>query len=85
MFCKLQDDGQSLMRAAASQMNLSACAYRRILKRARTIADLARSEEIQSAHLAEALQYRPKLMTGWMKTKRYDYVIGDLTEIFDPF
>lgn len=63
-FCKLQDEGQSLMRAAMSQMNLSARAYHRILKLARTIADLARSEEIQSAHLAEALQYRPKLMLG---------------------
>jgi len=63
-FCKLQDEGQRLMRAAMSQMNLSARAYHRILKLARTIADLARSEEIQSAHLAEALQYRPKLMMG---------------------
>jgi len=63
-FCKLQDEGQSLMRAAMSQMNLSARAYHRILKLARTIADLAGSEEIQSAHLAEPLQYRPKLMMG---------------------
>jgi magnesium chelatase family protein len=63
-FCKLQDEGQSLMRAAMSQMNLSARAYHRILKLARTIADLAGSEEIQSAHLAEALQYRPKLTMG---------------------
>ncbi len=63
-FCKLQDEGQSLMRAAMSQLNLSARAYHRILKLARTIADLAGSEEIQSAHLAEALQYRPKLMMG---------------------
>jgi magnesium chelatase family protein len=63
-FCKLQDEGQSLMRAAMSQMNLSARAYHRILKLARTIADLAGSEDIQSAHLAEALQYRPKLMMG---------------------
>jgi magnesium chelatase family protein len=63
-FCKLQDEGQSLMRAAMSQMNLSARAYHRILKLARTIADLAGREEIQSAHLADALQYRPKLMMG---------------------
>ena len=61
-FCRLQDEGQSLMRAAMSQMQLSARAYHRILKLARTIADLAASEEIESIHLAEALQYRPKLM-----------------------
>jgi len=47
-----------------SQMNLSARVYHRILKLARTIPDLAGSEEIQSAHLAGALQYRPKLMMG---------------------
>ena len=63
-FCQLQDEGKSLMRAAMTQLNLSARAYHRILKLARTIADLARSEEIQSAHLAEALQYRPKIMMG---------------------
>ncbi len=61
-FCSLQPEGQSLMRAAMSQLNLSARAYHRILKLARTIADLAGSEEIQSPHLAEALQYRPKIM-----------------------
>ena len=63
-FCKLQAEGQSLMRAAMSQMNLSARAYHRILKLARTIADLVGSEEIESVHLAEALQYSPKLMMG---------------------
>ena len=61
-FCRLPEDGQSLMRAAMSQLNLSARAYHRILKLARTIADLAGCEGIQSVHLAEALQYRPKLM-----------------------
>jgi len=63
-FCKIDDQSQSLMRAAMTQLNLSARAYHRILKLARTIADLAGSDEIQSAHLAEALQYRPKLMLG---------------------
>ncbi len=63
-FCQLQDEGQSLMRAAMSQLQLSARAYHRILKLSRTIADLEGSEEIQSTHLAEALQYRPKIMMG---------------------
>lgn len=45
-----------------SQLNLSARAYHRILKLARTISDLTGSEEFQSVHLAEVLQYRPKLM-----------------------
>jgi magnesium chelatase family protein len=63
-FCKLQEEGQHLMRAAMTQLNLSARAYHRILKLARTIAHLAGSEEIQSAHLAEALQYLSKLMMG---------------------
>lgn len=61
-FCQLQAEGQGLMRSAMSQLQLSARAYHRILKLSRTIADLAGSEEIQSAHLAEALQYRPKIM-----------------------
>ena len=63
-FCRLQDEGQSLMRSAMTQMLLSARGYHRVLKLARTIADLAGSEEIHSTHLAEALQYRPKLMIG---------------------
>jgi magnesium chelatase family protein len=57
-FCQLQAEGQSLMRSAMSQLKLSARAYHRILKLSCTIADLAGSEEIQSTHLAEALQYR---------------------------
>jgi len=61
-FCKLDEAGESLIRVAMGQMNLSARGYHRVLKLARTIADLAGSEQIQAPHLAEALQYRPKLM-----------------------
>ena len=61
-FCELDDAGQSLIKAAMSQLQLSARAYHRILKLSRTIADLAGEESIQSTHLAEALQYRPKGM-----------------------
>lgn len=59
-YCLLDSTASSLMKTAMSQMELSARAYHRILKLARTIADLAGSEEIKSLHLAEALQYRPK-------------------------
>ena len=59
-FCKLDTEGLTLIKAAMSQLQLSARAYHRILKLARTIADLAGEEEIKSTHLAEALQYRPK-------------------------
>ena len=62
-FCQLDDQSQSLMRSAMTQLNLSARAYHRILKLARTIADLAGSDDIQSVHLAEALQYRPKVLS----------------------
>jgi magnesium chelatase family protein len=63
-FLKLPEDGQSLMRAAMTQLNLSARAYHRILKLARTIADPAGSEDIQSVHLVEVLQIKPKLILG---------------------
>jgi magnesium chelatase family protein len=52
------------MLATMTQLNLSAHAYHRILKLARTIADLTGSKEIQCAHLAEALHYCPKLRMG---------------------
>ncbi len=59
-FCPIDDAGHALLRAAMRQMNLSARGYHRILKVARTIADLAGSEAIQVSHLAEAIQYRPR-------------------------
>lgn len=60
-YCQLDTTSQSLMRSAMSQMQLSARAYHRVLKLSRTIADLAGESEIASQHLAEALQYQPKL------------------------
>jgi magnesium chelatase family protein len=61
LFCSLDETCRSLMRAAMNQMNLSARAYHRILKLARTITDLAGSLPITQVHLAEALQYRPRV------------------------
>jgi magnesium chelatase family protein len=58
--CQVDDAGKSLLRAAMQQLHMSARAYHRILKLARTIADLAGSEGIETAHLAEAIQYRPR-------------------------
>jgi len=60
-FCALDEPCRSLMRAAMNQLQLSARAYHRILKLARTIADLSTSDSIQQGHLAEALQYRPRV------------------------
>ena len=61
-FCELDEASRSLMKSASAQLQLSARAYHRVLKLARTIADLAGSEMIASSHLAEALQYRPRMM-----------------------
>lgn len=59
-FCHLDEAGHNLIKAAMTQLQLSARAYHRILKLARTIADLAGAEQIQTTYVAEAIQYRPR-------------------------
>ena len=57
-FCALDTSSENLLKQAISRLNLSARAYHRILKVARTIADLSGEEKISSQHIAEAIQYR---------------------------
>jgi magnesium chelatase family protein len=58
--CPTEVPAEALLRAAVQRLHLSARSYHRVLKLARTIADLAGAETIGAAHVAEALQYRPR-------------------------
>ncbi len=60
-FCGVEPSAEKLMKAAMQQLHLSARAYHRVLKLARTIADLAGSDLIKANHVAEAIQYRPRM------------------------
>lgn len=65
--CALTEDSRRLMQRAVDSFGFSARAYHRILKVARTIADLEAAESIQSAHIAEAVQYRTLDRNLWMQ------------------
>ena len=59
-YCQLDHKGMTLIKSAMEQLHMSARSYHRILKLAKTIADLENSSDIKSEHLAEALQFRQK-------------------------
>lgn len=58
LYCPLEQNAQKLLERAIDHFNLSARGYHRVLKVARTIADLEESEIIRAVHVAEAIQYR---------------------------
>ena len=66
-FCAISQEGQNLLKRAMEKLGLSARAYDRILKVARTIADLTGNKDIEIDHLAEAINFRSLDRDNWGK------------------
>ncbi len=66
LYCKLDEKSKSLLKNAMERLNLSARAYDRILKVARTIADLGGDSNLNGDHISEAIQYRSLDREGWL-------------------
>lgn len=62
-FCPLEKEAENLLKTAMNQLHLSARSYHRIIKLARTIADIEHSDIIKARRIAEAIQYRPRQYT----------------------
>jgi magnesium chelatase family protein len=65
-YCMMDEASKNLLKTAMERLNLSARAYDRILKVARTIADLEGVEDLNGAHISEAIQYRSLDREGWL-------------------
>jgi magnesium chelatase family protein len=65
-FCQLNSESEEILKLATGKLGLSARAYDKILKVARTIADMEGEQDIQSPHISEAVQYRSLDRTNWI-------------------
>ena len=65
-YCEIDDESQELLKQSINELGISARAYHRIIKVARTIADLDNSDTIKAQHISEAIQYRTLDRNLWL-------------------